>query len=313
MTTSAPARLRLSHWLSRYVNKLSRNRPRIIHRRVYSLPPLRSEPHSITLVILCEADKFTDGLWCAWSWMRFLRGKVALHLFVDGVVTGRQRLAFECLFPGAEVSSLPAYLASQPAPSAHFQAFLNGYRYARKLALLLHLQKVGPVLYADSDVLVFRQPDILIAKLEAGKPNAYMADPGARSDQTYVDPWVRAQAEKLGLPCILDFNSGLLWIGQGTLDSTVVERLLTGWHPGVYYHFAEQTILAVLFGVNHAQSLPENDYVLSAEGMHFWERDLPCGELTVRHYMGLVRHRMYSHAYSFLLRGWRKSIRKGVF
>lgn len=292
----------LARRLSRYVNSWARNRPRLIRRRVLGFPPIRTGPHPAMLAVLCEADKFTDGLWCAWSWMRFLHRHVRLQLFVDGAISAENRHAFTRLFPGAELSSMPEFLAAQPAPSASFQTFLDGYRYARKLSLILHLQRTSPVLYTDSDVLAFRCPEAVIASIEAGATAAYMSDPGARLDQTCVDPWIRAQAVKLALPCVTDLNSGVLWMPRGSIDPALVERLLTDWHAGVYYHFAEQTIFAVLFGVNGARPLPEADYVLSGQGMHFWERDLPCDELTVRHYVGLVRHRMYAQAYPFLLR-----------
>jgi len=295
----------LAHRLSRYVNSWERNRPRWIRRRILAFPPIRCEPHPPVLAVLCEADKFTDGLWCAWSWMRFLRRQVRLHLFVDGAIPAENRDAFTRLFPGAELSSMPEFLAAQPAPSPSFQTFLDGYRYARKLSLILHLQQTSPVLYSDSDVIAFHRPDALIAAIAAigaTTAGAYLTDPGSRSDQTCVDPWIRGQAAKLSLPCVTDLNSGVLWMPRGSIDPALVERLLTGWHAGVYYHFAEQTILAVLFGASGATPLPEKDYVLSGQGMHFWERDLPCDELTVRHYVGLVRHRMYSSAYPFLAR-----------
>lgn len=291
----------LAHRLSRYVNSWARNRPRWIRRRVLDFPPMPSEPRPTVLAVLCEPDKFTDGLWCAWSWMRFLHPNVQLQLFVDGAVSADNRRAFDRLFPGAEVLSLPEFLAGQPAPSPCFQTFLAGYRYARKLSLILHLQRISPVLYSDSDVLAFRRPTALLEHLKAGTA-AYLTDPGSRLDQTCVDPWIRAQAAKLALPCITDLNSGLLSMPRGGLDPALVEQLLAGWHTGVHYHFAEQTILAVLLGACGATALPEKDYVLSGQGMHFWEQDIPCDGLTVRHYVGLVRHRMYGHAYPYLLR-----------
>ena len=299
---SSWAKLPLAHRLSRYVNSWERNRPRLIRRRILDFPPIPCQPHATMLAVLCEGDKFTDGLWCAWSWMRFLHRHVRLHLFVDGAIPAEHRDAFTRLFPGAELSSMPEFLAAQPAPSPSFQTFLDGYRYARKLSLILHLQQTSPVLYTDSDVIAFRRPDALLTAIEANIAGAYIADPGSRTDQTCVDPWIRGQAAKLSLPCVTDLNSGLLWMPRGSIDPGLVERLLTGWHAGVYYHFAEQTILAVLFGASGAQPLPEKDYVLSGQGMHFWEQDLPCDGFTVRHYVGLVRHRMYSHAYPFLLR-----------
>ena len=65
-------------------------------------------------------------------------------------------------------------------------------------------------------------------------------------------------------------------------------------------HFAEQTILGVLFAASQATPLPEVDYLVSGQGMHFWEKDLDCRDLTVRHYVGNVRHRMYAHAYPYI-------------
>jgi hypothetical protein len=269
---------------------------------VLGFPPLPSEARPVRFVVLCEADKFTDGLWSAWSWMRFLQSDVQLHLFVDGAISPDQRQAFARLFPGAELSELGEFLAGQAPPSPAFQVFLDGYRYARKLSLILHLQRSTPVLYCDSDVLAFRSPRLLLEIVRRVDRGAYMVDPASRRDKTYVDPWIQARARELSLPCLEELNSGLLWIPQGSLRAELVEQLLTGWSPAVYYHFAEQTILAVLLGVNGAQALPEAEYTLSAQGMHFWERDLPCRDLTVRHYVGLVRHRMYSHAYPYLLR-----------
>jgi hypothetical protein len=294
------AKVPFRYRLSRLLNSWGRNRPRLIRRRVLAFPPIASQPEFPQLVVLCEAGKFTDGLWAAWSWMRFLHRHLRLHLFVDGAISGEQRHEFERLFPGAEMTSVGAYLAARDTLSPTFRIFLENHLFALKLALLLALQKTTSCLYSDCDVLAFRTPTALIRAIEQGSPSAYIVDPSARTDSTYSDPWITARAEELGLPRVKDINGGLLWIARGSLDAPLVERLLAGWTPAVNGHFAEQTILGVLFAANGAHPLPETDYVVSGQGMHFWEHDLDCAQITVRHYVGNVRHRMYAHAYPSL-------------
>jgi hypothetical protein len=220
-----------------------------------------------------------------------------LWLFVDGAISAEQRRDCERLFPGVELSSVDEFLASHAALSPVFQSFLEHHRFALKLALLLELQKTTCLLYSDCDVLAFHPPETMIRLIGQGTTSAYIVDPAARTDSTYRDPWIGERAEALSLPRINDINGGLLWIARNGLDAALVERLLAGWTPAVNGHFAEQTILGVLFAANHAVPLPEAEYVVSGQGMHFWESDLACAQLTVRHYVGNVRHRMYAHAY----------------
>ncbi len=230
--------------------------------------------------------------------MRFLHPLLHLRLFVDGEVTHAMRVLFLRLFPGGEIASMPHLLASQPPPPQYFARLLEHYRYARKLSLILHLQGNGPLLYCDSDVLAFRHPGTLIDRIERGGPNAYMTDQNEPSQ----DPWICARARALGLPLHEELNSGLLWVTPNSLDPALVERLLEGWSPTYYNHFSEQTIFCALMPASGAQPLPEAEYTLNAQGMFFYEPDIPCEELTVRHYVGIVRHRMYSRAYPFLAR-----------
>jgi len=290
----------LRHRASRYINSWERNRPRFLRRRVLDFPPITSLPHPQQLVVLCEADKFTDGLWSAWSWLRFLRGHLRLHLFVDGIIKPERRRDFERLFPGAELSSVSEFLATHNTRPADFQTFLENHWFAPKLALLIELQQTTSFLYSDCDVLAFQTPQAIIDTIERGTPNAYNVDPAARHDRTNVDRWINERAAQLSLTGAPDFNSGLLWITQGSLDSGLFEQLLTGWTHAVDSHFAEQTILGVLFAASQATPLPEVDYLVSGQGMHFWEKDLDCRDLTVRHYVGNVRHRMYAHAYPYI-------------
>ena len=173
------------------------------------------------------------------------------------------------------------------------------YTYGRKLALLLALQRQADFLYSDADVVLFRQPDLILETLRG--PSAvglFMQEPNCRS----VDPWVTETAVRLGLPWHNDLNSGLLWVPRDSLDLVLVERLLADWRPAFFHRVAEQTILGVLMASNGALGLPPADYVVSNQGMFFWQRDgIDYERIVVRHFVGNVRHLLYRTALPRLL------------
>lgn len=285
--------------LGQKVAAVERNWPHRVKNRVFGLEPIPSLAHSRKLTVLCEPRTFSDGCWCAWSWMRFVGMELGLRLFVDGPLTSEQRFRFATLFPGAELESLPDFLARQPPPGPALARFSNHYTYAGKLALLLALQREGDFLYSDADVAVFRRPDLILETIRSvSAPGLYMQEPGCYC----VDPWVADTAARLRLPRENDLNSGLLWIRQGSLDAALVERLLADWQPAFFHRVAEQTILGVLMAVNSARGLPPDEYVVSNDGMFFWHADgIEYERIVARHFVGNVRHLLYRTAWPRLL------------
>jgi hypothetical protein len=294
-------------WLGQKLAAVERNWPHRVKNRVFGLPPIASGPRERKLVVLCEPRTFADGCWSAWSWMRWVHEDLALRLFVDGPVSPEGRARFGALFPGAEIASLPEFLARQPAPGAALGTFLGNYTYARKLSLLLALQREGDFLYADADVALFRRPDLILEAIRTpGAPGLFMQEP----ECWCVDPWVVETAQRLGLPRHNDLNSGLLWIPRGSLDTGLVERFLTDWKPQFHFRAAEQTLLSVLMAVNGAQGLPPREYVVSNEGMFFWIPDeIDYGRIVARHFVGNVRHLLYRTAMPLLLEESRREAR----
>lgn len=278
------------HRLAEKVAAVQRNLPWPVRRAVLGLAPLESAPHAEALAILCEPRTFHDGLWSAWSWLRFLQPYTELRLFVDGPVTVENRAAFARLFPGGSLLSLPEWLEGRFQPSPAFGRFLAHYPYARKLALLTTLQQEKSFLYADADVVAFREPTLIVQSLRDGGPLLFMEEKGCWC----VDPWVVAKAERLGLPRHNDLNSGLLRITRGSLDLTAMERLLEDWTPDAFHRVAEQTIISVLMPLAGAQPLPAEEYLLNTEGCLFWQKDIPSYDAIVaRHFVGSVRHLLY--------------------
>ena len=294
-------------WLGQKLAAVERNWPHRVKDRVFGLPPIPSGPRERKLVVLCEPRTFTDGCWAAWSWMRHVEEDLALRLFVDGPLREEWRERFAALFPGAELDSLPEFLARQPAPGPALGLFLGHYTYARKLSLLLALQREGDFLYADADVALFRRPDLILETIRTpDAPALFMQEPGCWC----IDPWVVERAERLGLPRHNDLNSGLLWVPRGSLDVDLVERFLEDWEPRFSYRVAEQTLLSVLMAVNGAQGLPPEEYVVSNDGMFFWMRDeIDYGRIVARHFVGNVRHLLYRTGWPLLLEESRREAR----
>ena len=294
-------------WLGQKLGAVERNWPHRVKNRVFGLPPIASGARGRNLVVLCEARTFADGCWAAWSWMRHLEGDLALRLFVDGPLGEDWRNRFAALFPGAEIDSLPDFLAAQPPPGRALGLFLGHYTYARKLSLLLALQREGDFLYADADVALFRRPDLILETIRTpGAPPLFMQEPNCWS----IDPWVVETAARLGLPRHNDLNSGLLWVPRGSLDTALVERFLADWEPRFSYRVAEQTLLGVLMAVNGAQGLPPEEYVVSNDGMFFWMKDeIDYRRIVARHFVGTVRHLLYRTGWPILLEESRREAR----
>lgn len=294
-------------WLGQKLAAVERNWPHRVKNRVFGLTPIPSGTHERRLVVLCEPRTFSDGCWAAWSWMRHVGDSLGLRMYVDGPIEEEWRGRFAALFPGAEMISLPEFLAAQPAPGRALGQFLGHYTYARKLSLLLALQREGDFLYVDADVVLFRRPDVILETIgRAGSPALFMQEPYCWS----VDPWVVERAKQLGLPRHNDLNSGLLWLPQGSLDIELVERFLAEWEPRFSYRVAEQTLLGVLMAVNGAQGLPPEEYVVSTDGMFFWIPDgIDYGRIVARHFVGPVRHLLYRTGMPLLLEESRREAR----
>jgi hypothetical protein len=286
--------------LGEKVAAIGRNKPYRVRNQIFSLAPLSSGPRRGKLVVLCEPRTFNDGCWSAWSWLRFVREELHLHLFVDGMISNEQRSQFNRQFPGASLSCLPRFLEKNFNASPTFARFLDRYVYARKLALLTTLQRDGDFLYSDCDVVAFRRPDLVLEVIKGSvRSGLYMMELGS---DYFVDPWIAEKAARIRLPHHRGLNSGLLWVLQDSLHVDVIERLLNDWNPKFSHRTAEQTILGVVMAVNSARPLPADVYVVSNDGMFFWQRDtVDYSRIIARHYVGNVRHLLYQTALPRLL------------
>ena len=278
-----------------------RSRSYPIRSQFDRLPQLPVEPGPKRFVVLATPDSFCDAMWTAWSWYRFLQGHgFQLHLVVDG--DAGQVAGAAQLFPGVSIESAQSLCAYVIEREPRLQSFLLSYPMGRKLALMLALSDRHSVLYSDHDVLAFNAPSELLACIGRGIACNFMEDvDGTR------DPQILERAQALGLDFIPRFNSGFLFLPQGSLSMTVAAELLAGWHPPANSWFAEQTALAVLLCQAKAEPLPPDRYVISARRQFYWEKDVDYEAIVARHFTGTVRHLMYRYGMPILLRQSRLS------
>jgi hypothetical protein len=276
--------------------KVQRNFPYPIKNYIYSLPPIHTPRNGILLVVLTQHKTFVEALWTVYAWLNFLAEKPSLQIVMDGEVTESERKSFSKLFPTGKIHSVEDCVRNSPVLShSSIYDFYRLHKFGKPLALKLALQCENDVLFSDPDVLVFQPPDEMIhyMKQHSGcffvEENAYC-----------VSEWIAKRAQQLSLALTKDFNSGVLFIPQQSLSIELCNALLEGWSPDIPDYFPEQTICDVLMTAAQAHPLPSQSYVVNNQGMWFWEDDADYQPIKIRHFVGNVRHRMYTSGYPII-------------
>ncbi|MFH1497046.1 MAG: hypothetical protein ABII82_04390 [Verrucomicrobiota bacterium] len=288
---------RLKHLAGSRVASIQRNLPRASKNRILALPPLAAAGDGPVFAVLCEPRTRIDALWSMWSWLRFAPRPLRPMLFVDGPVDPEWSDRAAGLFPGVRVESVPAWLERRGNPLQRHGQFCLHYPFARKLALLHDLQSGSDLAYCDADVTAFAPAPEFFDALFGGRAR-HMVDHAYPS----WDPWVADRAAALGLRHDPHLNSGLLVIPARAWSDERLHALLSGWTPEHYHRVTEQTVAGVLMTAAGSEPLPAERYVISNQGMYFWQTDAPFEGMTARHYTGNVRHLLYSRAYPRLLK-----------
>ncbi len=287
----------LPHYLNDQCIRILRNLPYPIRHAVRRFPSIATSVEKKSVVaVLCGPRQFLEGLWSLWSWMNHLNPFMGAVLIFDGKATHRQQILFQKLFPNVKLMELDEFLKQRRLPG-YMQRFVAGNWTAKKLAAIYELQKETNVLYSDCDVLAFIEPVEIISAITSGN-SLFLFDEFGYT----VDQWLSVRAEKLGIPVNRHFNAGLVYVPNGGMKETLLEAILHDWEPSFNSHHAEQTLFSILLDPKTMCPLPQNRYVLSWQGFRVWERDLGCGEMVARHYIGPVRHQMYLTAYPWLNR-----------
>lgn len=275
-----------------------RNRYYAIRNRHDRLPSLTVKQGNLRFVVLTTPSTLNDALWSAWSWYRFLRDlDCRLMIVVDGAISVAQRSAAERLFQRITIDGTE-WACNYVRPRVPgVQLFFDRHPLGRKLALILALSDRFPLIYSDHDVLAFRRPKELLEAIRGNTPCYFSEEgDGARDWQ------IAERARQLGFEYAPKFNSGFLYIPQGSLSIRRAGQILATWRTRNESWFSEQTVLSFMLQNIHAEPLPADRYVIRNCRQFYWERDVDYAAITARHFTTPVRHVMYKYGMPLLLR-----------
>lgn len=265
-----------------------------VRPRILATPPVTG-----TTDFTCELHVFTSEsdwlnlVWALKSFYHFSRKSWALAIHLDGTLTAVSEAHLRHHFPAARLLSKAQADAEVLPTLAAFPRcadFRRTNHLSPKVFDFLYYLRSDRMLLLDSDILFFAPPTALLARIEdpSYQRNTLNAD---LSSAYTVDPNVVQQT--FGFSLQPRINSGLGLIHRSSFSLPQLEEYLA--LPDVLSHFwrIEQTLYAI-FSSRHGVDLlpPEYDVRLGIE--------TPSGP--VRHYVGQIRHLMYSEGIRHLAR-----------
>jgi hypothetical protein len=241
----------------------------------------------------CEIHVLTskaDWLNLVWSLKSFYRAsgrRYRLCIHDDGSLDAQAKAELAGQFPEARLMDraasdrevLPS-LAAYP----RCQAFRQSNHLAPKLFDFRHYLRGDRMLLFDSDLLFFEEPVELLRRIETPGYRLNSVNADVASAYTVSPAEVR---ERFGFDLVDRFNSGLGLIHRDSLRLEWMEEFLA---------MPEQTLLALCSCRHGVELLPDEYRVSLQKGTE------GCVE---KHYVGAVRHLMYSE-------GMAKLVRQGI-
>jgi hypothetical protein len=265
-----------------------------VRPRILSTGPIEcGGDKSCEIHVLTSAADWLNLVWALKSFYFYSKRKYSLCIHDDGSLGSHEASTLRKHFPGARLISrmeadgkLEEVLASYPRSLA----FRRSNHLAPKVFDFAHYLTAPRLLLLDSDILFFTEPVELLRRIEdtAYKLNSVNGD--VSSAYTIDADIVRLT---LGLEMPQRFNSGLGLIHRESMRFDWIEEFLA--LPGIIGHFwrIEQTIYALCSARFGVEMLPAGYDVHLDRGIG----GRPC-----RHYIGAIRHLMYSEGIRDLVR-----------
>lgn len=217
----------------------------------------------------------------------------------DGSLNSKDKSILRVHLPGCR-------LIERRESDSYYQAIQGQYprlfRSRRKYVLLLKLADLHVysdkqrILYLDSDVILFKRPEFLLARLQEQNGASYF---NRDIDTAYITSLENIQ-KLVGTVPPAKINSGLFVLNRDDIALDKIETVLgqldyslrSDW--SAYGHLIEQTCVAVLSGKSPggACHLPaEYDVAL----------DKRIDNAVCKHYVGLIRHQYELEGLNYLI------------
>ncbi len=268
----------------------------IVRPRILGTPPVEGTTDiKCEIHVLTYSQDWLNLIWTLKSFYAVSGRKYALCIHDDGSLDEMARKTLRQHFPAARLilrAEADAKLAEVLRDYPRCLKFRNTNLLAPKVFdFIAYLQSDRMGLF-DSDLLFFKEPAAYLRRVEDAdyQKNTFNADCGA-SAYTVEPDLVR---QHLGFELHPMINSGLGLIHRDSIRWDWIEEFLA--LPGILEgHFwrIEQTIYALCSSRFGVELLP-NEYMLYLEPK--------IDDRPFRHYVGRIRHLMYSEGMRTLLR-----------
>ena len=267
-------------------------RDNVRNRILNSSPITNLKDRTCEIHVLTSATDWLNLMWALKSFYHYSQRNYALCIHDDGTLNQEHYAIFEQHFPNARIIDRPTadekvLLELQAYPRC--LEFRKTNHLSPKVFDFLSYSKSARLLLLDSDILFFAEPTELLNRIE--NPDYHYNSVNADVDSAYtVDPVVVEQ--QMGFEVRERFNSGLGLIHKRSLNLDWIEEFLG--LPNIIGHFwrIEQTLYALCSSKFGVELLPKQYDVRLEEGIN---------NSPSRHYIGAIRHLMYSEGIKHLL------------
>jgi hypothetical protein len=266
----------------------------VVRRRILRTPPIEGLTDArCDIHVLTSREDWLNLIWTLKSFYAASGRNYKLCIHDDGTLDQAAKREVSRQFPDArlidsETANREVLLKLEAYPRC--RTFRQTNLLAKKVFDFRHYLQSERLLLLDSDVLFFSAPSELLHRLEAPEYVRNSVNADVASALTVDSRDVR---NLLGLELPERFNSGLGVIHGQSLRLDWIEEFLG--LPGVLNHSwrIEQTLLALCSARWGVELLP-NEYCVSLKP--------GVGGCVAKHYVGAVRHLMYSEGIAQLAR-----------
>jgi len=258
----------------------------VVRPKILETPPVTGlDNGDAEIHVLTSRQDWMNLIWTLKSFYRCSEKPYRLVIHEDGSLTGKEWAQLKKHFPDASFverkeADVKVAKALQDFPKAlHFRQ--TNALSLKIMDFPLYLQSERLILL-DSDVLFYRRPAVLMDRIEDG---SYKLNTVNRDVEGALTVDAKTVEKLYGFRLLECYNSGLGLIHKGSLRYDWMEEFLG--IPGIIGHWwrIEQTLFALCSCRYGAELLPEEYDVYLGKGL---------GNRPSRHYVGAVRHLMYS-------------------
>ncbi len=275
----------------KYGFRTAHYRDTVRYRILNTKPIANTHDTTCEIHVLTSASDWLNLLWALKTFYYFSDRFYALCIHDDGTLTAEHQTTLQHHFPSARIidrSSADEHILTLLASHPRCLDFRKTNHLSPKVFDFAAYLQCDRLLLLDSDVLFFQSPTELLNRIE--NPDYQLNTLNADVESAYtVEPEV--VKSHLGFDLAARVNSGLGLIHKRSLSVDWIEEFLN--LPNIIGHFwrIEQTIYALCSSRFGVELLP-SAYDVHLEGSF---HDSPS-----RHYVGKIRHLMYSEGIQYL-------------